>query len=35
VAPAYRYADMAYRLLASLVAGRPDAEARAAAAGAR
>jgi inosose dehydratase len=32
VAPAYRYADMAYRLLASLVAGKPDAEARAAAA---
>jgi inosose dehydratase len=32
VAPAYRYADMAYRLLASLVAGKPDGEARAAAA---
>ena len=31
VAPAYRYADMAYRLLSSLVAGKPDAEARAAA----
>jgi inosose dehydratase len=35
VAPAYRYADMAYRLLASLVAGKPGAEARAAAAAAR
>jgi inosose dehydratase len=35
VAPAYCYADMAYRLLASLVAGKPDAEARAAAAKAR
>jgi inosose dehydratase len=32
VAPAYRYADMAYRLLASLVAGKPEVEARAAAA---
>ena len=31
VAPAYRYADMAYRLLRALVAGKPDAEARAAA----
>jgi inosose dehydratase len=31
VAPAYRYADMAYRLLAALVAGKSDAEARAAA----
>ena len=31
VAPAYRYADMAYRLLASLVAGKSDSEARAAA----
>jgi hypothetical protein len=29
VAPAYRYADMAYRLLSSLVAGKSDAEARA------
>jgi len=35
VAPAYRYAGMAYRLLASLVAGKSDAEARAAAAAAR
>jgi inosose dehydratase len=35
VAPAYRYADMAYRLLASLVAGKPDADARAAAAAGR
>jgi len=35
VAPAYRYADMAYRLLSSLVAGRPEAEARAAAAAGR
>jgi inosose dehydratase len=35
VAPAYRYADMAYRLLSALVAGKPDAEARAAAAAAR
>ena len=35
VAPPYRYADMAYRLLASLVAGKPDAEARAAAAAGR
>ena len=32
VAPAYRYAEMAYRLLSSLVAGKSDAEARAAAA---
>ena len=31
VAPAYRYADMAYRLLSALVAGKSDAEARAAA----
>jgi len=31
VAPAYRYADMAYRLLSALVAGGTDAEARAAA----
>ena len=29
--PAYRYANMAYRLLSSLVAGKSDAEARAAA----
>ena len=29
VAPAYRYADMAYRLLSALVAGKSDAEARA------
>jgi inosose dehydratase len=35
VAPAYRYADMAYRLLASLVAGKPEAEARTAAAAGR
>jgi len=28
VAPAYRYADMAYRLLSALVAGRTDADAR-------
>jgi inosose dehydratase len=34
VAPAYRYADMAYRLLRSLVDGRPVDEARAAAAAA-
>lgn len=31
VAPAYRYAEMAYRLLGALVAGKPDSEARAAA----
>ena len=31
VAPAYRYAEMAYRLLSALVAGKSDAEARAAA----
>ena len=31
VAPAYRYADMAYRLLRALVDGKPDNEARAAA----
>ena len=31
VAPAYRYADMAYRLLRALVDGKPDAAARAAA----
>ena len=31
VAPAYRYADMAYRLLRALVNGKSDAEARAAA----
>src|SRR4029077_585772 len=31
VAPAYRYADMAYRLLSTLVAGKSDAQARAAA----
>jgi len=35
VAPAYRYADMAYRLLAALVAGKPEVEARAAAAAGR
>lgn len=35
VAPAYRYADMAYRLLSALVAGKPDADARAAAAAGR
>jgi inosose dehydratase len=35
VAPAYRYADMAYRLLRSLCDGKPDAEARAAAMGGR
>jgi inosose dehydratase len=35
VAPAYRYADMAYRLLSALVAGKPDGEARAAAAAGR
>ena len=35
VAPAYRYADMAYRLLASLVAGATEAAARAAAAAGR
>jgi inosose dehydratase len=29
VAPAYRYAEMAYRLLSALVAGKSDAEARA------
>jgi inosose dehydratase len=34
VAPAYRYADMGYRLLSALVAGKPDLEARAAAAAA-
>ena len=34
VAPSYRYADMAYRLLRALVDGKPDAEARAAALGA-
>jgi inosose dehydratase len=32
VAPAYRYADMSHRLLSALVAGKGDAEARAAAA---
>ena len=32
VAPAYRYAEMAYRLLSALVAGKSDADARAAAA---
>ncbi len=31
VAPAYRYAEMSYRLLSALVAGKTDAEARAAA----
>ena len=31
VAPAYRYAEMGYRLLSALVAGKSDAEARAAA----
>ena len=31
VAPAYRYADMGYRLLSALVAGKTDTEARAAA----
>jgi inosose dehydratase len=31
VAPAYRYAEMGYRLLSALVAGKTDAEARAAA----
>ena len=35
VAPAYRYADMAYRLLRALVEGKPDDEARAAAAAGR
>jgi inosose dehydratase len=35
VAPAYRYADMAYRLLRALVDGKPDAVARAAAAAGR
>ena len=35
VAPAYRYADMAYRLLRALVDGKPDDEARAAAAAGR
>jgi len=35
VAPAYRYADMAYRLLSALVAGKSDAIARAAAAAGR
>ena len=35
VASAYRYADMAYRLLSSLVAGKSDAESRAAAAAGR
>ena len=29
VAPSYRYADMGYRLLSALVAGKSDAEARA------
>ena len=29
VAPAYRYAEMAYRLLSALIAGKSDAEARA------
>ena len=31
VAPAYRYAEMAYRLLSALVAGKSDDEARASA----
>jgi inosose dehydratase len=35
VAPAFRYADMAYRLLSALVAGKSDAEARVAAAAGR
>ena len=35
VAPAYRYADMAYRVLRALVDGKPDDEARAAAAAGR
>ena len=35
VAPAYAYADMAYQLLSSLVAGKSDVDARAAAASAR